>query len=157
MLPIQDFEAFGSSLVIQCNNSSDKFVDAQTVADQCDVNILLLSLHGVPNNWEYEFLDHLPGAVSQVIGTLSFGEFALSSVRDGEYTFGPMLLIRKSTLTRDITLISFCDAEVLFPEKRRGNQLWVGRFRLGCLDGSSGVVCAEEWGSEDVGEGRCGE
>ena len=127
------------------------------MADQCNVNVLFLSLQGVPDNRKYEFLDHMSGAILQVIETLSFREFGLPSVRDGIYTSRPVLFIRKPVLTPPGPLISFCNAEVLFPEKRRGYQLRAGRIWLCRVDGPSGIVCAEERGSNNVGEGCCGQ
>ena len=127
------------------------------MTDQCDVNVLVLLLHGDSDNRKYEFLDRLSGAILQVVKALSSGEFDLSSVRVREHAFRPVLLIRKPTLTLSGPLISFRDAKVLFPEKRRGEQLRAGRIWLGCVDGPSSVVCAEEGRSDDVGEGRCGE
>jgi hypothetical protein len=96
------------------------------MADQRNVNILLVFRHSVSDYWNYEFLDRLPCAIPQVIKTLSFGEFCLSSIKDWEYTFRPVLLIRKPTLVIHGPFMSFCDTEVLFPKKWRGNQLRAG-------------------------------
>ena len=117
VLPIRDFLAPGPPLIIQPNQGSDQLAYAQTVADQGDVNTVPLFLHGVPDNGNYELLDRSPGAIPQIIKTLSFGVFLLSSRKDWEYTFRPVLLIRKPGFVLDNPLLTFRDTEMLFLEK----------------------------------------
>lgn len=96
------------------------------MADESDLNILLLFLHGIPDNGNQKFLDRLLGTIPQVVKTLSFGEFRLSPVENGEYTFCPVLLIREPRFALEGPRISFRDAEVLFLEERGRNQLRAG-------------------------------
>jgi len=89
------------------------------MTDESDVNALLLSLHSIPDNGNQKFLDRPLGTIPQVIKTLSFGEFRLSSVENGEYTFCPVFFIRQPRFALKGPLVSFRDAEMLFLEKRR--------------------------------------
>lgn len=93
------------------------------MADESDLDVLLLFLHGIPNNGNQKFLDRLLGAISQVIEALSFGELRLSSVENGEYAFCPVFLIREPRFALKGPLVSFRDAKVLFLEKRGRDQL----------------------------------
>jgi len=131
ILPIWDFLTLGPPLVIQPNQGRNKFTYAQTVANQSDVNILPLFLHGIPNDGNHEILDRPSGPIPQVVEALSLGVFRVSSVKKREYTFRPVLLIRKFRVTLESPLVSFRDTEVLFLEKWGRNQLRAGRFGLG--------------------------
>ena len=153
VLPIRDHKALRPPFVIQCNQSSNKFGDAQAVAGQCNVDIFPSFPDGIHDNRDDKFLDCSLRAIPQVIEALSFREFRFSPVENGEYTFRPMLLIRKSGLTMCSPHIPFRDTEALFPEKWRGDQLRAGRLGLGQLNRFGGVICAEGRGSNDVGEG----
>lgn len=131
VLSIGNFQAPGHPLIIQRNQSSNELADAQTMADKSGMNVPLLFLHDVPNNWNQELFDALLGAILQVIKTLSFGEFRLSSIKDGEYSFRPMPLIREPRFTLEAKLVSLRDTEILFLKKWRGNQLRASRLGLG--------------------------
>ena len=84
VLSIRDFLTLGPPLIIKPKQGSNKLADAQPVADQSDMNILLLFLHDIPNDGNYEFLDRPPDTIPKIVKTLSFGEFRLSSIKDGE-------------------------------------------------------------------------
>ena len=118
------------------------------------MDILLLFVHSVPDDRKQKVLDRLLGAIPQIIKALSFGEFRFASVKDREYTFRPFLLVGKPGFVLEAPLVSFRDAEILFLEKWRRDQLRASGLGLSQLDSPGGIVCAELWGSDDVGE-RC--